>query len=408
MLKIDRHKDTERQSEKERERKGNQSNAITVLENQSNVTALSVAGLEHKSSGRSQSCDPSSLTAVPSNQTHASPSVNQSDTRSLASDQSQQRRLPSKPKRAAGNTQPAVAPGDQPAVAPGDPPAHDAVTASSQSRGRMQQSSSGKEVAQAEACGVDQWESSCTEACGIDQWESSCTLVEGLLFPVEYYVRTTRRMANSQSPLDLQAVIHSQLSRGQGRRRASQSRPSRTPTGAAPEVSCLQRDSKPIGAEASSLRTESRPIRARRRRRGAGWARRPRRSRIPSPKWTNEDAASDTECLSFSENPDTPHSEPITADDCTETRPQTHSEPITAEDCTETRPQTQSETITADDLTEPRPQTPGLVESQPLPHQKPLLLPEVYPIFKRGSDPKLQQTQADERGKTCVCECVSV
>ena len=76
------------------------------------------------------------------------------------------------------------------------------------------------------------------------------------------------------------------------------------------------------------------------------------------------------------------------------------------DDCTETRPQTQSETITADDLTEPRPQTPGLVESQPLPHQKPLLLPEVYPIFKRGSDPKLQQTQADERGKTCVCECV--
>ncbi|KAJ8246090.1 hypothetical protein GJAV_G00263540 [Gymnothorax javanicus] len=51
----------------------------------------------------------------------------------------------------------------------------------------------------------------------------SCTLVEGLLFPVEYYVRTTRRMSASQSSVDLGAVIQSQLSgsrmkRGRGRR----------------------------------------------------------------------------------------------------------------------------------------------------------------------------------------------
>lgn len=52
----------------------------------------------------------------------------------------------------------------------------------------------------------------------------SCTLVEGLLFPAEYYVRTTRRMASSQSQPDMQAVILSQLnmrrhrrSRGRGR-----------------------------------------------------------------------------------------------------------------------------------------------------------------------------------------------
>nr|XP_046226876.1 partner and localizer of BRCA2 [Scatophagus argus] len=46
----------------------------------------------------------------------------------------------------------------------------------------------------------------------------SCTLVEGLLFPAEYYVRTTRRMASSQSLPDMQAVILSQLSNGRHRR----------------------------------------------------------------------------------------------------------------------------------------------------------------------------------------------
>ncbi|XP_061686865.1 partner and localizer of BRCA2 [Syngnathoides biaculeatus] len=39
----------------------------------------------------------------------------------------------------------------------------------------------------------------------------SCTLVEGLLFPAEYYVRTTRRMALSRSQPDLRAVIHTQM-----------------------------------------------------------------------------------------------------------------------------------------------------------------------------------------------------
>ncbi|XP_035419332.1 partner and localizer of BRCA2 isoform X1 [Cygnus atratus] len=42
---------------------------------------------------------------------------------------------------------------------------------------------------------------------------SSCTMVEGLLFPVEYYVRTTRRMSNCQRKVDLDAVILSQLGR---------------------------------------------------------------------------------------------------------------------------------------------------------------------------------------------------
>ncbi|NXS66064.1 PALB2 protein, partial [Pandion haliaetus] len=42
---------------------------------------------------------------------------------------------------------------------------------------------------------------------------NSCTVVEGLLFPLEYYVRTTRRMSNCQRKVDLDAVILSQLGR---------------------------------------------------------------------------------------------------------------------------------------------------------------------------------------------------
>ncbi|XP_044045512.1 partner and localizer of BRCA2 [Siniperca chuatsi] len=52
----------------------------------------------------------------------------------------------------------------------------------------------------------------------------SCTLVEGLLFPAEYYVRTTRRMTFSQSQPDMQTVILSQLRMGRHRRGRGRSR----------------------------------------------------------------------------------------------------------------------------------------------------------------------------------------
>ncbi|XP_036052398.1 partner and localizer of BRCA2 [Onychomys torridus] len=39
----------------------------------------------------------------------------------------------------------------------------------------------------------------------------SCTMLEGLLFPAEYYVRTTRRMSDCQRKIALEAVIHSHL-----------------------------------------------------------------------------------------------------------------------------------------------------------------------------------------------------
>ncbi|XP_044513238.1 partner and localizer of BRCA2 [Gracilinanus agilis] len=41
---------------------------------------------------------------------------------------------------------------------------------------------------------------------------NSCTVLDGLPFPVEYYVRTTRRMSSCQKTVDLEAVIQSQLS----------------------------------------------------------------------------------------------------------------------------------------------------------------------------------------------------
>lgn len=56
---------------------------------------------------------------------------------------------------------------------------------------------------------------------------SSCTLVEGLLFPVEYYVRTTRRMTSCQRKVDLEAVISSHLLTGS---KGSRGRPRRNST----------------------------------------------------------------------------------------------------------------------------------------------------------------------------------
>ncbi|XP_044308482.1 partner and localizer of BRCA2 isoform X3 [Varanus komodoensis] len=47
----------------------------------------------------------------------------------------------------------------------------------------------------------------------------SCTVVEGLLFPVEYYVRTTRQLSNCQREVNLEAVIQSQLGKRRKRRR---------------------------------------------------------------------------------------------------------------------------------------------------------------------------------------------
>lgn len=54
----------------------------------------------------------------------------------------------------------------------------------------------------------------------------SCTIIEGLLFPAEYYVRTTRRMTVLQSQPDMQAVVLSQLSMGRHRRSRGRGRAS--------------------------------------------------------------------------------------------------------------------------------------------------------------------------------------
>ncbi|XP_070616999.1 partner and localizer of BRCA2 isoform X2 [Erythrolamprus reginae] len=50
---------------------------------------------------------------------------------------------------------------------------------------------------------------------------SSCTVVEGLMFPLEYYVRMTRRLSRHQEEVNLEAVIQSQLGKGRKGRRAT-------------------------------------------------------------------------------------------------------------------------------------------------------------------------------------------
>ncbi|MCI4393479.1 hypothetical protein PGIGA_G00157890 [Pangasianodon gigas] len=69
---------------------------------------------------------------------------------------------------------------------------------------------------------------------GSTNFLTSCTLIEGLPFPVEYYVRTTRRMASAHSSVDLNAVIQSQLSNGRGRRRSSRGRVTSQPSSEKP------------------------------------------------------------------------------------------------------------------------------------------------------------------------------
>lgn len=122
------------------------------------------------------------------------------------------------------------------------------------------------------------------EVRGSGLWDS-CTLVEGLLFPAEYYVRTTRRMASSQSQPDMRAVILSQLNigrhqRSRGRARRPQRRErdvSETQSGSSPQDSSAAAGPRSLTSSDGSdhLHVSSgagapaaRPARGRRRRRG--------------------------------------------------------------------------------------------------------------------------------------------
>lgn len=140
------------------------------------------------------------------------------------------------------------------------------------------------------------------EVKGSGLWDS-CTLVEGLLFPAEYYVRTTRRMTSSQSQPDMQAVILSQLnigrhqrSRGRARRPGGRKDVSKTQSGSSPAATAQSASVSPrvesqdssaaaglrsltssdgsdhlhsrTGAGSSPPAPAARPARGRRRRRG--------------------------------------------------------------------------------------------------------------------------------------------
>ncbi|XP_045074339.1 uncharacterized protein LOC121560204 [Coregonus clupeaformis] len=121
----------------------------------------------------------------------------------------------------------------------------------------------------------------------------SCTLVEGLPFPVEYYIRTTRRMASSQSHRDLQAVILNQLNRGRHRRSRGRTSNTHTLSDSLAQPSNSQTNHTPVeGPSANQMLTSEsgtnqseclpsracsvRPVRGRRRR---GRGRRPRLGR---------------------------------------------------------------------------------------------------------------------------------
>uniref|UniRef100_A0A8D0H181 Partner and localizer of BRCA2 n=1 Tax=Sphenodon punctatus TaxID=8508 RepID=A0A8D0H181_SPHPU len=80
---------------------------------------------------------------------------------------------------------------------------------------------------------------------------SSCTMVEGLLYPVEYYVRTTRRMSSCQRKVDLEAVIDNQLGRSRrGQRgRYKQITPNTFPV----SQETAQRDMQPAATRVPSL-----------------------------------------------------------------------------------------------------------------------------------------------------------
>ncbi|XP_070811377.1 partner and localizer of BRCA2 [Pituophis catenifer annectens] len=59
---------------------------------------------------------------------------------------------------------------------------------------------------------------------------SSCTVVEGLMFPLEYYVRMTRRLSRHQKEMNLEAVIQSQLGKGRKSRRVTHKEQAANPT----------------------------------------------------------------------------------------------------------------------------------------------------------------------------------
>ncbi|XP_053132621.1 partner and localizer of BRCA2 isoform X2 [Hemicordylus capensis] len=84
---------------------------------------------------------------------------------------------------------------------------------------------------------------------------SSCTVVEGLLFPVEYYVRTTRRMSSCQREVNLAAVIESQLGKSRRRQRLAGTRaavPSQELVGSSGQARGGPSSSPPPSADAAA------------------------------------------------------------------------------------------------------------------------------------------------------------
>lgn len=220
----------------------------------------------------------------------------------------------------------------------------------------------------------------------------SCTLVEGLLFPAEYYVRTTRRMSSSQSQPDMQAVILSQLSNGRHRRSRGRERAAHRSNQDAHVASQLVETAAELASRGQTLSPMSdriparhaeacspvpvcsnRPGRGRRRRRGRG------RGRLQTPRCS---LRSNSLQLNLEQPPDEPQP--------TETTVSSSSSPHGAEP----RPASEKALSDSEDprLTSTSPRVNGAQCSRAAsPH-----LENVFPVFLKSSSQTTRSSQTSK------------
>ncbi|KAJ7305879.1 hypothetical protein JRQ81_010245 [Phrynocephalus forsythii] len=89
---------------------------------------------------------------------------------------------------------------------------------------------------------------------------SSCTVVEGLLFPVEYYVRTTRRMSRCPREVNVEAVLQSQLGRSRRGQRGSRREKAGSSILLSPQEVAGGGDSGPASDANGSAASPSQPV----------------------------------------------------------------------------------------------------------------------------------------------------
>lgn len=250
----------------------------------------------------------------------------------------------------------------------------------------------------------------------------SCTLVEGLLFPAEYYVRTTRRMTSSQSQPDMQAVVLSQLSTGRHRRSRGRGRSlnnkhthnhegsdqhspkdfsslTTEPASVGPRIASQEAELNSQSSSGSSVQISAcqiatdacfsptvitpRPTRGRRRRRGRG------RGRPQTPRCS---FSLDTCHLSLEQTSDDPNSSPVSSS------PSLHGADG-PKACLAAVPDDPQPAPTLGAAAQPSSGGAG-GQSSSAPGRR------VYPLFLKSSGSTNGSTQMSS--KTSICVCVNV